>query len=46
MDRHKSLRTPVWNSVSLGVQMTAVIHWDNVIHVASLSFAVTFAMMR
>lgn len=32
MDRHKSFRIPVWNNVSLGVQMTAVIHWVNVIH--------------
>lgn len=46
MDKHKSLRTPIWNSISLGVQMTAVIHLDNVIHVLSLSFAVTFATMR
>lgn len=45
MDRHKSFRIPVWNSVSLGVQMTAVIHWENVIHRMSLSFAVTFAVM-
>lgn len=46
MDRYKSFRIPVWNNVSLGVQMTAVIHWANVIHATFLSFAVTFAMMR
>ena len=46
MEMFKSLRTLIWNNVSVLIQMTAVIHLDNMIHIMCFSFTVTSAVTK